>query len=131
VGSTIIRCGVAAAAGVLLASALLPINAQAASPGARVAEAANSLRASLGAEGIVEIDRDTATLRRLARLDGYLTGPSAAAPERIARDYLTERRGRRPAGRPRGHRDDRPDDGRRPARRTRSRRGRTCRGSRN
>ncbi|WP_433537680.1 M36 family metallopeptidase [Micromonospora sp. CA-249363] len=91
-GSTIIRRGVAAAAGVLLASALLPINAQAAPPGVRVAEAANSLRASLGAEGIVEIDRDTATLRRLARLDGYLTKPSAAAPERIARDYLAAHR---------------------------------------
>ena len=87
-----LRHGATAAIGVLLATVLAPANAQAESPGSRVAAAAASMRASLGAHSIVEIDRGTATLRRLARLDGFLAGPSTAVPEQIARDYLVRHR---------------------------------------
>ncbi|GAA2575352.1 hypothetical protein GCM10010435_59080 [Winogradskya consettensis] len=74
-----IRRGVAAAGGVLLACVLLPVSAQA-DP------------ADTGSLGVVDIDPGTGTVRRLARLDGFLTGPSKAAPESIARTYLVANR---------------------------------------
>ncbi|AGL16212.1 M36 family metallopeptidase [Actinoplanes sp. N902-109] len=84
-----VRRGAAAVAGVLLAAGLL-------SPGAhadpRSGSAADALRTSLGAQGIVEIDPATATVRRIARRDGFLTGPSPLAPERIVRAYLVRHR---------------------------------------
>ncbi|WP_306212721.1 M36 family metallopeptidase [Actinoplanes sp. RD1] len=49
---------------------------------------ARKLRDSLGVQGVVDIDRATGTPRRVARLDGFLTGPSRKKPEKIARDYL-------------------------------------------
>jgi extracellular elastinolytic metalloproteinase len=49
---------------------------------------ARKLRDSLGVQGVVDIDRATGTPRRVARLDGFLTGPSTKKPEKIARDYL-------------------------------------------
>jgi extracellular elastinolytic metalloproteinase len=50
--------------------------------------AVNKLRDSLGVQGIVDIDQATGTPRRVARLDGYLTGPSNAKPAGIALDYV-------------------------------------------
>src|SRR5262249_25748462 len=47
-----------------------------------------SLKDSLGAEGIVDRDALTHTLRFLGRLDGFLTGPSRRDPADIALDYL-------------------------------------------
>ncbi|MEV7627456.1 M36 family metallopeptidase [Actinoplanes sp. NPDC089786] len=49
---------------------------------------ARDLRAALGVQGVVEIDRATGTPRQVAKLDGFLTAASKAAPEKIARDYL-------------------------------------------
>ncbi|MCU7723563.1 M36 family metallopeptidase [Actinoplanes sp. KI2] len=50
--------------------------------------AVNKLRDSLGVQGIVDVDRSTGTPRRVARLDGFLTGPSTQKPSTIALDYL-------------------------------------------
>src|SRR5438105_3565231 len=47
-----------------------------------------ALRDGLGADGILGIDPLTATPRIVARLDGFLTGPSAAAAPSIALDYV-------------------------------------------
>ncbi|BCY07245.1 hypothetical protein L3i22_023330 [Actinoplanes sp. L3-i22] len=68
----------------MLCAALLPAAAQAGESAAR------SLRESLGAQGVVAFD--AGTLRQIARLDGFLTGPGGEAPEKIARDYLTAHR---------------------------------------
>lgn len=56
------------------------------------AAGAQSLRQTLGSQGIFQIDRTTGTPRQVARLDGFLTGPSKAAPEKIARSYLAAHR---------------------------------------
>lgn len=50
---------------------------------------ARDLREALGIQGIVDIDGATGTPRRVTRLDGFLTGASTKAPERIARDYVS------------------------------------------
>jgi len=50
--------------------------------------AVNTLRDSLGVQGIVDIDRSTGTPRRVAKLDGFLTGPSKKKPTAIAFDYI-------------------------------------------
>ncbi|UQU61901.1 M36 family metallopeptidase [Couchioplanes caeruleus] len=50
--------------------------------------AVTRLQASLGVQGIVDIDPVTRTARRIARLDGFLTGPSPEPAATIARDYL-------------------------------------------
>ena len=52
------------------------------------AATAPELARTLGRQGIVDIDPGSGRPRVVARLDGYLTGPSRAAPERIALDYL-------------------------------------------
>ncbi len=52
------------------------------------ASSVHQLRASLGTQGIVDIDNATGTPRRVAKLDGYLTAASSAKPETIARNYL-------------------------------------------
>ncbi|WP_307628312.1 M36 family metallopeptidase [Streptomyces turgidiscabies] len=46
------------------------------------------LRKQLGTQGVLELDPATGTARQVARLDGYLTSASGAAPEDIARKYL-------------------------------------------
>jgi hypothetical protein len=56
--------------------------AAAAKPGSAVRE----LRESLGLQGIVEIDKTTGTPRRVAKLDGFLTGATSQKPEKIALD---------------------------------------------
>lgn len=55
-------------------------------------EAASRLRRSLGVQGIVSLDPMTGTPRQVARLDGYLTGPSSHAATRVALDYIRTRR---------------------------------------
>jgi hypothetical protein len=55
---------------------------------ARPTAAAGRLRASLGEQGIVDIDPLTGTPRQVARLDGFLTGPSKAPAAQVARAYL-------------------------------------------
>jgi extracellular elastinolytic metalloproteinase len=62
--------------------------ARSANLAARPPAGVRDLRHQLGQQGIVELDALTATPRRVARIDGYLTGPSARKPESIARDYL-------------------------------------------
>ncbi|HEX5199533.1 MAG TPA: M36 family metallopeptidase [Actinoplanes sp.] len=52
------------------------------------ATAVQSLRNQLGVQGIIDIDRATGTPRRVAKLDGFLTGPSRKKPARIALDYI-------------------------------------------
>src|SRR5262245_49164698 len=58
----------------------------------RPAAAVSVLRRSLGGEAVVDIDPLTQTPRSVARLAGYLTAPSAARPEAVARDYLRANR---------------------------------------
>ncbi|MET3425357.1 hypothetical protein BJ973_004569 [Actinoplanes tereljensis] len=55
---------------------------------AKPSAAVSGMRAALGQQGIVDIDALTGTPRQVARLDGFLTGPSKKPAERIARDYL-------------------------------------------
>ncbi|GIE96873.1 M36 family metallopeptidase [Paractinoplanes rishiriensis] len=50
--------------------------------------AVNTLRDSLGVQGIVDIDGATGTPRRVAKLDGYLTAASKKKPADIALDYV-------------------------------------------
>ncbi|HEX5201003.1 MAG TPA: M36 family metallopeptidase [Actinoplanes sp.] len=49
---------------------------------------AGDMRAELGDQGIVDLDRLTGTPRQVARLDGFLTGPSRKPAVRVALDYL-------------------------------------------
>jgi extracellular elastinolytic metalloproteinase len=53
-----------------------------------VASARASLARSLGSQGVIDVSPVTGTPRVVARLDGFLTGPSAAAPTRIALRYV-------------------------------------------
>jgi extracellular elastinolytic metalloproteinase len=46
------------------------------------------LRRGLGTEGIVDMDPVTGTPRKVARTDGFLTGPSEAAPRAVALSYV-------------------------------------------
>ncbi|MDX6231681.1 MAG: extracellular elastinolytic metalloproteinase, partial [Nocardioidaceae bacterium] len=55
---------------------------------AHPAAAVTRLRQSLGVQGVVSIDPLTGTPRQVARLNGYLTGRSSAAPSRIALRYV-------------------------------------------
>jgi extracellular elastinolytic metalloproteinase len=52
------------------------------------AEAAQNLENALGTQGVVSLDRVTGTPRVVAKLNGYLTGPSGQAPARIALGYV-------------------------------------------
>jgi extracellular elastinolytic metalloproteinase len=47
-----------------------------------------ALRKELGVQGVVSIDPLTATARSVARLDGFLTGPSAKPAKSVALDYV-------------------------------------------
>ncbi|GAB1646004.1 M36 family metallopeptidase [Krasilnikovia sp. MM14-A1259] len=47
-----------------------------------------NLRDQLGLQGIVDLDHATGTPRRVAKLDGFLTGASHAKPAKIALDYV-------------------------------------------
>ncbi|HEU5267131.1 MAG TPA: M36 family metallopeptidase, partial [Jatrophihabitans sp.] len=50
--------------------------------------AVRSLHSSLGTQSVVDIDKTTLTPRFVGRLNGYLTGRSAASPARIAMNYV-------------------------------------------
>jgi len=50
--------------------------------------AVERLQHSLGMQGVVSIDPLTATPRQVARLDGFLTGPSGKSAARVALDYV-------------------------------------------
>jgi hypothetical protein len=50
-----------------------------------------ALRDQLGIQGVVDMDGLTATPRRVARIDGFLTGRSARKPASIALDYVGAR----------------------------------------
>jgi extracellular elastinolytic metalloproteinase len=50
--------------------------------------AVKALHDQLGVQGIVDIDRSTGTPRRVAKLDGFLTGPSRKKPVSVALDYV-------------------------------------------
>ncbi|MCA2212400.1 M36 family metallopeptidase [Jidongwangia harbinensis] len=54
----------------------------------RPGSAVRNLRAKLGVQGVVDVDESTGTPRRVARLDGFLTGPSDKAPATVALDYV-------------------------------------------
>ncbi|GAB1690432.1 hypothetical protein KRM28CT15_22350 [Krasilnikovia sp. M28-CT-15] len=58
--------------------------AAAAKPGSPV----RKLRDQLGVQGIVDLDNATGTPRRVAKLDGFLTGTSRKKPEAVALDYV-------------------------------------------
>lgn len=58
---------------------------------ASVARSREALRRSLGPQGLVDIDPVSGTPRMVARLDGFLTGPSDADPEEVALDYVRAR----------------------------------------
>ena len=55
---------------------------------APAASAVRQLREQLGVQGVVDIDGATGTPRRVAKLDGYLTGPSKRKPADIALAYV-------------------------------------------
>lgn len=57
-------------------------------PDASVARAQRALANELGAQAVVDVDERTGTPRTVARLDGFLTGPSDAAPARVTLDYV-------------------------------------------
>ncbi len=55
---------------------------------ARPSAGVRELRKQLGLQGLVDIDPVTATPRIVARLDGFLTRPSAGDAGAIATSYL-------------------------------------------
>jgi extracellular elastinolytic metalloproteinase len=65
------------------ASPAVPVSAAA-------ARAQASIRESLGNQGVLQLDPVTGTPRVVAKLNGFLTSPSDAAPRAIALGYLRE-----------------------------------------
>lgn len=59
---------------------------------AKSSAARAALKRSLGAEGVLRIDPLTGTPRVIARLDGFLSGPAAGAPEAIALGWARRHR---------------------------------------
>ncbi|GAA3559869.1 M36 family metallopeptidase [Kribbella ginsengisoli] len=62
--------------------------AQAAKTMAKEGAAAEKFRDSLGPQGIVSVDPATGTPKQVAKLNGFLTGPSSKPPARIVLDYI-------------------------------------------
>jgi extracellular elastinolytic metalloproteinase len=62
--------------------------ARSAAIAARPTPGIKALRNQLGQEAIIQIDPLTNTPRRVSRIDGFLTGPSSAAPADIALNYV-------------------------------------------
>jgi len=75
--------------GAALKSLRLRSDAQSAHPRAAVVR----LRKQLGVQGVISIDPLTGTPRQVARLNGFLTGRSSAAPSRIALRYVRSHSG--------------------------------------
>ncbi|WP_036391244.1 M36 family metallopeptidase [Micromonospora chokoriensis] len=69
------------------------IDARRASTTANTSAAVVSLRSELGIQGIVDIDPFTSTPRQVARLDGFLTGPSHRPPLTVALSYIKAHQG--------------------------------------
>jgi hypothetical protein len=65
---------------------------RAAAQSARPKDGVRALRAELGAQAIVSIDPLTGTARSVARLDGFLSGPSRKSPSTIALAYVRAHR---------------------------------------
>jgi extracellular elastinolytic metalloproteinase len=65
-----------------------PLDTKAALLAARPPAAVSGMRAALGTQGIVDVDPLTGTPRQVARLDGFLTGPSRKPAVQVARRYL-------------------------------------------
>jgi extracellular elastinolytic metalloproteinase len=61
-----------------------------ATPPAQREAAADRLSSRLGTKGQVALDRVTATPRSIAKLDGFLTGPSSAGAEDVALGYVKD-----------------------------------------
>ena len=59
--------------------------------GTPASEPAESLRSSLGLQGVVELDPLTGTPRVVARVDGLLTGPANEDAVGIVLDYVRAR----------------------------------------
>jgi hypothetical protein len=64
------------------------LDTRAAMLAAKPSTAVSGMRASLGEQGIVDVDPLTGTPRQVARLDGFLTGPSRKPAVQVARNYL-------------------------------------------
>jgi extracellular elastinolytic metalloproteinase len=64
------------------------LTARSATLAAKPTAGVKALRQQLGQQGIVDVDPLTSTPRRIAKIDGFLTGPSKAAPANIALDYV-------------------------------------------
>jgi len=58
---------------------------------ARPSKGVRDLRRQLGVQGIVDMNGLTGTPRKIARVDGFLTGRSTRSPARIALDYVRAR----------------------------------------
>ena len=67
------------------------LEARSALAAAHPSNGVKNLRQELGMQGIVELDGLTGTPRRVTKIDGFLTGPSKAAPAKIALDYVRAR----------------------------------------
>jgi extracellular elastinolytic metalloproteinase len=71
---------------------LVDVRAHASANHTSLSAAQSALASDLGDEGLLDVDEVTGAPRVIARLDGFLTGPSGAAPEDIALAYLHEHR---------------------------------------
>jgi extracellular elastinolytic metalloproteinase len=69
------------------------LSASAAAGSAAAPAPAESLRSSLGLQGVVDVDPLTGTPRVVARLDGFLTAPAEGDPEDIVLAYVRAHRG--------------------------------------
>ncbi|MGH2997126.1 MAG: hypothetical protein ACRDM9_12500, partial [Gaiellaceae bacterium] len=70
------------------ARGLLDVRAEAQATPAEPSNAQDALRRSLGLLGVVEVDSLTGTPRVVAKLDGFLTGPSSRDAKDVALDYV-------------------------------------------
>lgn len=62
---------------------------RAVAPSARVARARLTLARTLGAQGVIESDPVTGTIRMIGRLDGFLTSASRRPPAGVAMGYVS------------------------------------------
>src|SRR4051794_8752597 len=74
----------------ILAGAVPAHAVTAARPARAAAAAARVLERTLGTEAVVSLDPATGRPRVVARLDGYLTGPSQRDPAAIVRGFVRD-----------------------------------------
>jgi len=72
------------------ARGVLDVRAEAQATPADPTAAQEALRRSLGLQGVVDVDSLTGTPRVVAKLDGFLTGPSSRDAKDVALDYVRE-----------------------------------------